>query len=228
MSIPDIPKGDILIHAGDLTFRGQLSEIGKNLTWLTKCKKNFSQIIVIPGNHDLSLEPDFLRYKEEFENAGITLLNDSGVCIDGINFWGSPITPFFNNWAFNRSRGKDIKHHWDLIPDNTNVLVTHGPPFGILDTVLQGKNIIGYGEYYQPIYSKGKENVGCSDLLAAINRVKPSLHVFGHIHGGYGIKHKDETLFVNASIMNEKYKPVNKPIVVNLSTKIVCNVVTIN
>lgn len=224
MSTPDIPKGDVLIHAGDLTFRGQLSEIVKNLNWLIKHKENFSQIIVIPGNHDLTFESDFFRYKEEFETAGITLLNDSGVCIDGINFWGSPITPFFNNWAFNRSRGEDIKNHWDLIPDTTDVIISHGPPLGILDTVLHGTNIIGYGEYYEPIYSKGKENVGCSDLLAAVTRIKPSLHVFGHIHEGYGTMTKNETLFVNASIMNEKYKPINKPVVVDLNKKIVCNI----
>jgi Icc-related predicted phosphoesterase len=131
---------------------------------------------------------------------GITYLNDSGCEIDGVKFWGSPITPWFHNWAFNRMRGAEIKEHWNLIPDNTNVLITHGPPYGFGDRPF-GKH----------------DRVGCEDLMSVVNRVKPKLHVFGHIHGSAGEQFFNGTHFVNASVVNEIYSVVNSPVVVDLT-----------
>jgi len=115
-------------------------------------------------------------------------LNDSGVTIEGIKFWGSPITPFFHDWAFNRWPA-GIKPHWDLIPEEVDVLITHGPPFGILDLTT---------------YSK--ENVGCPILREKIFSIKPKVHVFGHIHEARGSVEIDGIKFINASSVTLRYE----------------------
>jgi len=123
-------------------------------------------------------------------------LNDSPFEYEGLKFWGSPISPTFFDWSFNRDRGPKIKRHWDMIPNDTDILITHGPPAGILDR--NRKNV----------------NCGCDDLLEALARVNPKLHVFGHIHESYGIHDSSSTKFVNAS---KGYNPVkNLPIVVDI------------
>jgi len=111
---------------------------------------------------------------------------------------GSPITPWFNNWAFNRERGAEIKLHWDLIPIETDILITHGPPFGIVD---------------ETVYSK---RTGCEELLLNVYQVKPRLHVFGHIHKDYGQYTNGDTTFVNASVLDDHYQLVYHPVVINL------------
>ena len=120
--------------------------------------------------------------------AGIIYLNDSGIEIDGITFWGSPITPWFFNWAFNRHRGEAIKKHWDLIPHNIDVLITHGPAHTILDKTTKGAC------------------AGCEGLLQKVQEIKPKVHICGHIHEAYGKTEKYGTVFINASILNEKYE----------------------
>jgi Icc-related predicted phosphoesterase len=116
--------------------------------------------------------------------------------IMGLQFWGSPVQPEFLNWAFNKKRGAEIKRYWDRIPAGIDVLVTHGPPQGILDKTEEGLL------------------VGCEELIGAVHRVHPKVHIFGHIHEGYGHMRQDGILFVNASIMTERYQPLNKPITV--------------
>ena len=190
------PPGDILIHAGDIMTDGYRSrEISDFNTWLgeqPQVKK-----VVIAGNHDRLFEST-TSAQGVLTNA--IYLENSEVEIDGLKFWGSPAQPEFYNWAFNYKRGEDIDRIWRMIPDDTDVLITHGPPSGILDTVRSGK-----------------EHLGCGNLRAATVRVKPKLHVFGHIHGGYGEFDDGTTHFVNASLLNEAYQPVNQPIVVDLS-----------
>jgi len=88
--------------------------------------------------------------------------------IEGVRFWGSPWQPWFFDWAFNLERGEEIRAKWELIPDDTEVLITHGPPQGHGDMTSRG------------------EGAGCADLLARIRQVKPRYHLFGHIHEGYG------------------------------------------
>ena len=125
-------------------------------------------------------------------------MNDSGVTIHGINIWGSPITPWFYDWAFNRERGVEINKHWKLIPKNTDILITHGPPSGILDLV------------------NADRTVGCEDLLKRINSIKPKVHVFGHIHEAYGSEVSGYTKFINSSILDEHYEIKNNPILFQL------------
>ncbi|HNC99840.1 MAG TPA: metallophosphoesterase, partial [Myxococcota bacterium] len=114
------------------------------------------------------------------------------------HIWGSPWQPRFFDWAFNLDRGEPLRRVWQKIPDGIDILVTHGPPKGILDRVQRG------GE------------VGCEELREALRRVRPRLHVFGHIHEAYGQLHLDGTHFVNAASCNLDYRPVNPPVVVEL------------
>jgi Icc-related predicted phosphoesterase len=173
-----VPEGDILVHAGDLTGRGRLHELEDTNRWLLSLPHPFK--IAIAGNHDFCFE-------EEPEAARRVLtaaiyLQDEAVEVGGIRFWGSPWQPWFYDWAFNLKRGPALAHKWALIPDQVDVLVTHGPPAGILDKTFDGRE------------------VGCEDLLRRVEQVKPKLHVFGHIHEGRGALWRDGTLFVNASV----------------------------
>lgn len=192
-------KGDLLIHAGDVSKRGHPIEIEDFLDWFSKQK--FTYKVFIAGNHDFFFEQAHPRIIEQMIPKGVIYLNDSGCEIDGLKLWGSPITPWFNNWAFNRERGAEIKPHWDLIPIDTDILITHGPPFGILD---------------ETVYSK---RTGCEELLLKVYQVKPRLHVFGHIHEDYGQYTKGDTTFVNASVLDDHYELVNQPVVINFDEK---------
>lgn len=191
-----LPKGDVIIHAGDISKSGHPVEIEDFLDWFSKLK--FKYKIFIAGNHDFFLEHAHPRVIEQMIPKGVIYLNDSGAEINGIKFWGSPITPWFHNWAFNRERGEEIKQHWDLIPDDTDVLITHGPPFGILD---------------ETVYSK---RTGCEELLLKVYQVKPKFHFFGHIHEDYGNYTKGETIFVNASVLDDYYQLVHEPMVIDI------------
>lgn len=191
-----LPDGDVLIHAGDCLNHGtKASELTSFASWFKD--QPHKHKLAIAGNHDFFFE----QYRAECEAAlgpSVTYLEDSGTTIDGLHFWGSPVQPRFFDWAFNRDRGFAINQHWRMIPDDTDVLVTHGPPDMLLDQCPNGRH------------------VGCTDLLARILKVKPKLHVFGHIHHSYGEKYFHGTRYVNASQCNEKYRITNDPIVVDL------------
>ncbi len=191
-----LPKGDIIIHAGDISKRGHPIELEDFLDWFSNLK--FKHKIFIAGNHDFFLEQAHPRIIEQMIPKGVVYLNDSGFQIEGLKFWGSPITPWFNDWAFNRERGEEIKQHWDLIPDDTDILITHGPPFGILDETVDG------------------ERTGCEELLGKVHQIKPKFHVFGHIHEDYGQYTKGETIFVNASVLDDCYQLVYQPVAIEL------------
>lgn len=188
-----IPEGDCLIFCGDMSYRGDLSEISDFALFLKNLPHRHK--IVIAGNHDFSFEDERKDQAEGFiKSSGAIYLNDSGTQINKIKFWGSPIQPYFHNWAFNRERGEEIKKHWDLIPPDTDVLITHGPPKGILDK------------------TKRDEEVGCEELLKKVLEVNPKIHAFGHIHEGYGVFKQNKTIFINASNLNFRYQYTNPPI----------------
>jgi len=191
----DIPDGDFIIHCGDVSSRGYRSEVEKFLDWYYELPHKHK--IMIPGNHDFFFEEYYEAAKNYCENRNIHLLIDSGIELEGIKFWGSPITPYFNNWAFNRFRGSSIEQHWNKIPENIDVLLTHGPPANM--------------ENYLSLVMEG-EDVGCEDLYKVIKRVNPKINSFGHIHEGYGTHQDEKTLFINCSLLNRRYSPVNKPI----------------
>ena len=188
-------KGDILVHCGDICNRGSEFEVLQFINWFRE--QPFKHKIFIAGNHDWFLEKLEKDYFEKILPSDIIYLNDSGICIEGINFWGSPIQPTFFNWAFNRERGDVINKHWQLIPKNTDILITHGPPFNVLDKTTDGRN------------------VGCEDLMLKISEIKPSIHAFGHIHEAYGIYETNEIKFINASVLDIRYQLTNEPIIID-------------
>lgn len=179
------------MHSGQ-----RLNEIVDFNDWLGSLPHRHK--VVIAGNHDLLFEsyPEMARGRL---NSAIYLEN-SGTEILGLKFWGSPVQPTFHNWAFNVDRGAAIRRYWKKIPPDTDVLITHGPPFGTLDKT----DILG-------------PHLGCEDLTKAVLQIKPKLHVFGHIHGGHGQEiNKSGTLFVNAAVLNERYVHTHAPIVIEL------------
>ena len=191
-----LPKGDVLLHAGDICYKGQKDEVVDFLKWFSQ--QPFQYKIFIAGNHDFFLESAKASEIEKLIPENVTYLNDCSITIEGLKIWGSPVTPWFFNWAFNRHRGEEIKTHWDLIPADTAVLLTHGPVLGIHDMVINS------------------QRVGCRDLLDKVKEIKPRVHVCGHIHEGYGTLQKFGVKFINASVLNESYELVNKPVVFTL------------
>lgn len=193
-----VPDGDVVVHAGDLGLSGSLEEVRSFAAWFGKLPHVHK--ILTPGNHDWA----FQNYPEEarkiVENAGIILLIDQEVTVAGLRIYGSPYQPEFFNWAFNVPRGPELAAIWAKIPTGIDVLITHGPPKGILDFI-----------------PRGKQHVGCEDLLEALKRGKPRLHVYGHIHESYGQIKIGNTQFVNASVCDGRYRPVNGVQVIELS-----------
>jgi Icc-related predicted phosphoesterase len=184
----EIPDGDVLIHAGDITNIGKLWDVTAFNDWIGALPHKHK--VVIAGNHDWCFERDD-QARKLLTNC--TYLQDEQTVIDGLVFYGSPWQPRFLKWAFNLD--DDIKDKWAMIPDNTDILITHGPPHGTLDKTADD------GLY-----------VGCKHMKARITDLDLKLHVFGHIHEGYGRRGNA----VNASMMTLRYAPVNKPIVVDV------------
>ena len=223
----DLPLGDLLLFAGDLSSTGDYEQVVSFLKWFRLMSRRYSLgAVMIAGNHDKSFD---LKYKYDFINFmeikdphpdkkpewlwraisahirpsyGVHYLENSSVVVgDGLKIWGSPITPWFygDYWAFNKPRGEEIRQVWETIPDDTDIVLTHGPAYRILD--------------YVP--SAG-QHVGCQDLAEVLEIKKPILHVCGHIHEGYGITKLGGTIHINASLLNDEYRPVNEPIVINI------------
>jgi Icc-related predicted phosphoesterase len=206
LQLGKLPEGDVIIHAGDLSGRGSPTQCEDFIYWMGKLP-GYSHRIIVPGNHDWYFESYPDRAQEYCKANGVILLNDSGVKIDGMHFWGSPVQPRFHNWAFNRDRFDEIKKHWDLIPKDTNVLITHGPPYEILDEVLRVD-----GSPYNP-----PRKVGCEELRTAVeNLPELKLHIFGHIHSGHGKTIVNGVKYVNVAICNEMYDPCNEVTVVEV------------
>lgn len=234
-----VPPGDVLLHSGDFSDIGAQKQVESFRDWLLhqKALGGFAHVVVIAGNHETTFdEPYFSRTgKGRFHRAsptltapavkalladaeGITYLEDSFVDLvvrerdnQRVRVYGSPWTPEFCNWAFNARRGPEISKVWSRIPAScsagpdrgVDVLLTHGPPLGRGDETGVG--------------SRFPQRTGCADLLTAVQkRVKPLVHVFGHIHEGYGLSSDGATCFVNASTCNLRYQPFNPAVVMDL------------
>ena len=206
----DLPGGDLLIHAGDIMNSGYNSnDITDFCKWFDGLKQ-YDHKVFIAGNHDRMFENqpekameivnsykwiDYLQ--DDWLQVGDADAHDANVKTAKI--YGSPWQPEFYNWAFNLPRqGKELEAKWAAIPTDTDILITHGPAQGLLDT--------SGPPYNEP-------NLGCPLLRHHIDTVsRPKIHVCGHIHGGYGYKFDGQTHFFNASILNERYEYVNKPV----------------
>lgn len=189
-----IPNGDALIHAGDFTNRGTLQEIVAFNAWLGALPH--AQKIVIAGNHDFLFERDPAIARSLLTNA--LYLEDSGTTLGSLRVWGSPWQPRFLDWAFNLDRGAPIRAKWELIPAGTDLLITHGPPIHVLDRTWRGSD------------------VGCADLAEVVARLKPKLHVFGHIHESHGDRTRDGVRYVNACTCDERDRPLHPPITIDV------------
>ena len=190
-----IPDGDILIHAGDLTRSGNMDELRTMNQFLDSLPHNHK--IIIAGNHDVCFEKNQSNARKLISRA--TYLQDKIVEVMGLKIYGSPWQPRFGDLAFNLDRGAPLKEVWSKIPNDTDVLVTHGPPFGILDAT-----------------DVGGHHVGCKDLLEVVLKIKPKVHAFGHIHCSYGVEKNNDTTFINASLCDENYHLANAPIVYDI------------
>ena len=191
-----IPECDLLISTGDFSFRGEIHLVNEFHKWLNK--QPAKHIISVMGNHETWVEQNFQLAKEMAiaECPRVHFIAEGLIEIEGFKIWCSAITPYFFNWAWNRFRGEEIKRHWDIIPDDIDILATHGPAYDILDKDPQGNP------------------VGCEELSKRIeNLTNLKVHTFGHLHESYGSIEKNGVLYINASICNDQYKPVNKPIV---------------
>lgn len=206
-----IPPGDVMIHAGDWTYRGGAKEVQDFSTWLGTLP--YKHKIVIAGNHDITFEDDYYdrfwrRYHDTPEDtsklrailsSNCTYLEDSEVTVEGVRIYGTPWQPEFCNWAFNVQCPKECKKVWEKIPIGIDVLISHGPTYKNGDLTVGGSR------------------AGCKELLETIQtRLKPAAHVCGHIHEGYGVTSDDRTTYINASNCNFKYSPIQLPIVFDL------------
>lgn len=198
-----LPGGDMLICGGDITNRGFLTEIENFLKWFDKID-NYDHKIFIAGNHDFGFQDQpnetkglLLDYKtvNYLQDELLLVGNDYDNYEDMVKVWGTPWQPEFHNWAFNLPRGEALKEKWDMIPMNTDILITHGPPHGKLDYVRYPN-----------------QNVGCEELIKRINVVKPKINIFGHIHEGYGYVFDGDTHYINAAVLNGRYEFQNKPV----------------
>lgn len=189
-----VPDGDMLIFAGDMCSYGQSNEVEPFVKWMKAFKHKHK--ISICGNHDFSFYRDRGFGKRLFKDTGIHYLQDSYVCIEGFKIYGSPWQPEFNNWAFNLPRGERLKEKWDKIPEDTDILITHCPPDGVLDCC--------------PLPS------GCADLRDRVLEIKPNLHIFGHIHTQNGIRFRDNITYVNASVVDDYNSKINEAIVLEI------------
>lgn len=198
---PQLEGGDLLIVAGDLTgidsFQGYLTL----QRWLNE--QEYSEKIIIGGNHDTRLQNTLISDDLLYESS---YLLDLGKEFEGLKIWGSPWTLKFEGqnphaMAFALDTEEQLSQKWNLIPENIDILVTHSPAYGVLDKVNNRW--------------KSGIRVGSTSLKDRVMKIKPKLHVFGHIHGSYGkIESSLEfpTIFVNASHVTEDYEPLNKPI----------------
>jgi Icc-related predicted phosphoesterase len=189
-------SADLLIFAGDLQ-KNQTTDYGRDfINWFHGLP--YPEKILVYGNHDSHYKEinNYLEINKKMFSE-ITVLNNSSVNIDGIEIFGSPHSVEYGSWWF-MMKDEDLAGLWKLIPNNTNILITHGPPYGILDNTCEG-------------IAAGSKTL--LERLKKLNDLK--YHIFGHIHEGNGIKKVDYKTFLNVSLLDERYQFVNMPIIID-------------
>ena len=191
----ETPEGDILIHCGDFTFHGNPKEMEKFKNYLKK--QPHEHKLFIFGNHE-KVDKEITYWREYLEDGtGAKCIHEKAYGIGDLNFFGSSYTPKYLNWGFMQDE-ETRERYWENMIEGMDVLVTHGPPKGIMGKIEDGTEI------------------GCEYLRKFVDRVKPKYHFFGHNHAGAGVTSRNGTLFVNAAILTEHYQKSKPPIVVNL------------
>ena len=187
-SLTDLPSADIIVYSGDIGFAGTESEFIDFVDWFTKLDYRYKMLV--GGNHDSYMEEVDAKQIQKLLPNNCYYLFHSGVTIEGLKFWGVPLYI-----------SEDISGvYFDMIekiPSDTDVLVTHQPPYGILDKA-------------------GPINFGSKELLDIVTTIRPKCHLFGHIHDAYGVEKTEYTIFVNTSIVDEKYELKNRPFVFDI------------
>jgi predicted phosphohydrolase len=190
-----LPEGDALVHAGDMGRAGGADELSVVAAWLRA--QPHKHKIVIAGNHDWLFQGEPERARELF--AGLTYLEHEARVIDGVRFFGSPFTPVFYDWAFMLPRGAALADKWADIPAGLDVLITHGPPHGILDDAAR---------YRDGVDARGPRPAGCEALRDRVRIAKPRVHIFGHIHNNQGVVDDDGVRYVNCTTNESELPPV--------------------
>jgi Icc-related predicted phosphoesterase len=196
MKSPD--RSDILVHAGDFTVKGNMGEIHSFSDWVREVAPFFKAVIFIAGNHEWNFDINPMISKSYFKDIpNCYYLENTGVEIEGIKFWGTPMTKSYisvegskrrrnDGWAFGRDADK-LAVYWDMIPTDTDVLITHSPAYG-------------FGDFHKDMH------LGCPDLLKRIWEIQPRIHIFGHIHSGEGSYKIGKTTSLNTSMVDDNYK----------------------
>ncbi len=205
-----IPPCDILVHCGDATGIGRVDQLERFNAWCRKLKRrgDVREVVFVAGNHDILLDATHADTVKSGLHAraiaaldAVHYLQDSCAEVLGVSFYGSPWTPAFYDWGFMLRDEEHGRKTFFPIPDGLDVLVTHGPPAGVRDLCPDGRR------------------VGSLALQRVVERARPKVHAFGHIHHSYGVVwNPGRTHSVNASICTEAYKPTNAPIVVELGS----------
>ena len=190
-----ILSGDLLIHCGDFCdgFNPNIADIENVDRWFSK--QNFDSILCVGGNHDFVAQDLEASNKPVFQNA--TYLTDRAITFGGLNIYGAPWVPQLDRWAYFLF-DDELKQKWKLIPENTDILITHTPPLGILDKPRSGMSI------------------GCSFLRAEIENLQLLVHCFGHVHASYGQLNSGNTKFINATVVDSHFVVANKPVTIDL------------
>lgn len=205
--LPKIPDCDILCIAGDIcpVWNHDLDYQFNWLRvifrdWLEKLVERGIKVVGIAGNHDLIAEES----PEVFDLLTLpwTYLENSGAEIEGLKFWGSPYSNLFGNWAF-MEKDEDLAEIWEKIPDDTNILMVHGPMFGYLDYSLYGNTHTGSKTLLKKV-----------EKLSKLGNLKV-LHT-GHIHSEYGMTDFNKIICVNGTLVNEDYQMVYNPLEINI------------
>jgi Icc-related predicted phosphoesterase len=213
-----LPEADVICCSGDICMSGEFEEAVGFFRWFSNLP--YKHKILTPGNHDICFDASHVKYAKmkkiyqrdnlhkihgifDLVPVNVDVLIQSALIIDGVKFWGTPYTPLFGNWAFNVPRKSNkMKSIFSKIPEDVDILLTHGPAKGVLDLNLEGNN------------------EGCEVLKQRLEFIQPPIHNFGHIHESYGSEiiewesSKKTTLAINSSVVNRRYWTVNNPVLV--------------
>ncbi|CAB3397617.1 unnamed protein product [Caenorhabditis bovis] len=208
--VEEIPDGDVLIHAGDFTNNGNRDELIKFNEQMANLPHKYK--LVVAGNHELGFDENERKEQRNPQDVGVgtergyelltnvTYLQNKEIVIDGVKFYGSSYHPLMG-FPFYRTRATELAECWKLVPNDTDVLITHTPPLGYLDQF-------------------GDERWGCKDLLYVVERIKPRFHVFGHVHERHGTMTNNHTTFINAAQCSRNNIIQTRPVIFYIPKKL--------
>jgi len=201
-----IPMGDVLVHAGDFSRTGTLEQIEQFAKWFAA--QPHEHKLVICGNHEAEFSGNTRYYKYHLEkyDGNVQFIHNELVTIDGLNFYGESYSPIAGSWGWGYEPGPEARDIWDQLPEETDVLITHGPPSMYGDV----------GPDYKNKYVSRLVHYGCPELTTRLSETKTKWIVCGHIHYSYGVyKMPWGSTVVNAAICNESYEPGHRPLVID-------------